>query len=344
MTVQATASRVTYAGDGSSVVFSIPFKFLANEDIRAVYLPSGGSETVWALDTDFTLTGAGSDSGGELTATTAPAVGSKLTILRSLALSQETDYVENDNFPAETHEAALDRGVMISQQLSERLDRALVLPESSTLANISVPEPEDGALLSWDGSTLSNTAVVTLDGVAVPLTVADNAIVRFDGTTGRVLQSSDLLVTDDGDIVSGGNTITLPGSSGTLPLASDIPANPASLSAEQAWTRSQYFTPQTVSSSSGALTIDFSSGGNVVFCTLTENITSITLSGTDNGGTYRIHFLQAAGLYTVNGWPGAVKWAGGEVYSSTATNGAYDTIVLDAINSVLLGSVVAGHA
>ena len=55
---------------------------------------------------------------------TAPAAGTTLVIRRNTALTQETDYVANDPFPAETHEDALDKLNMQTQELQEQLDRS----------------------------------------------------------------------------------------------------------------------------------------------------------------------------------------------------------------------------
>lgn len=76
------------------------------------------------------------------------------------------------------------------------------------------------------------------------------------------------------------------------------------------------------SSSSGAITFD-AANGNYFNTTLTENITSITLSNPAASGLVTeiyIEFLQdATGSRTVSGWPAAVKWAGGSAPTITTT-------------------------
>jgi hypothetical protein len=72
-----------------------------------------------------------------LTAIEAPASGAMLTILRNVPLTQATDYVSNDEFPAETHEQNLDKLTMITQQLQEQLDRAILLEKSTTESPIT---------------------------------------------------------------------------------------------------------------------------------------------------------------------------------------------------------------
>lgn len=79
------------------------------------------------------------------------------------------------------------------------------------------------------------------------------------------------------------------------------------------------------SSSSGAITFDIENG-NAFEVTLTENITSITISNPSDSGTYCefiIKFKQdSTGSWTVT-WPAAVKWVGGTAptITTTATTG-----------------------
>ena len=87
-----------------------------------------------------------------------------------------------------------------------------------------------------------------------------------------------------------------------------------------------------VSISSGAITIDYDVG-NAYEISLTENITSITISNWPTSGDYGeiiMKFKQdATGSRTVSGWPAAVKWPGGTAptITATATTGT-DIVVL----------------
>jgi hypothetical protein len=132
MTLSSTASRAAYAGNGSNTAFAVPFLFADNGHIVATLRSADGVETAWSETTDYTLSGAGDPAGGALAAATAPAAGETLVIRRVVPLTQETDYVENDPFPAETHEEALDLAAMRDQQLQEQLDRTLRFPITDT--------------------------------------------------------------------------------------------------------------------------------------------------------------------------------------------------------------------
>ena len=91
-------------------------------------------------------------------------------------------------------------------------------------------------------------------------------------------------------------------------------------------------TSSTPTSSSGAITFSYANG-NAFQVTLTESITSITLSTPPPSGEYGeivIKFVQdSTGSWTVGGWPSSVKWPGGTAptITTTATTGT-DLITL----------------
>jgi hypothetical protein len=65
----------------------------------------------------------------------APASGVTVLIRRNMALTQSTDYVANDPFPAATHEDALDRLTFISQQIQEEVNRSIKLSRTNTMTS-----------------------------------------------------------------------------------------------------------------------------------------------------------------------------------------------------------------
>lgn len=164
MTISTTASRISYNGNGATVAFSFPYRFLANGDLVVVLRSATGSESILLLGTHYTLSGAGSDAGGTVTMTTAPAVGERLVIYRNVAITQETDYISGDPFPAETHEQALDRLTMIDQQQQDSLDRTLRFPVSDTVSpDLPTQAVRANKLLAFDALGNPTTAVPVTD-------------------------------------------------------------------------------------------------------------------------------------------------------------------------------------
>lgn len=135
MTVQTTTLRADYTGNGSTTAFTVPFYFLDNTHVLVIRTQiSTGTATTLALTTDYNVTGAGVGTGGTVTTVVAPTSDQKISILRNVPLTQLTHYVENDPFPAASHEKALDQLTMEVQQLQEAISRAIKISQNNTIS------------------------------------------------------------------------------------------------------------------------------------------------------------------------------------------------------------------
>ena len=150
MTVSSSTAKVSYSANGTAHSFAYTFKIFADADLTVVVRSATGAETTQTLNTHYIVTNAGNSSGGNVlfkynTGTSSdahysssnhrPANGTTVVIKRVLTKTQTTDYVENDSFPAESHESALDRLTFITQGMQEELDRALKLSVTNTMTS-----------------------------------------------------------------------------------------------------------------------------------------------------------------------------------------------------------------
>ena len=175
MTVSTTSSKVSYAGNGSTTAFAVSFYFLANADLKVTLRSAAGVETVRTLGTDYSVTGAGVPSGGTVTMTVAPAAGTTLVVSRNAPLTQTVDYQPNDPFPANTHEQALDKLTMITQQIQEQVDRSAKLPITSAAdANALVADIERIADSADNVDTVANN-ISSVNTNATNITAIQNA-------------------------------------------------------------------------------------------------------------------------------------------------------------------------
>lgn len=150
MTVASTTNRIAYQGNGTTGPFAIPFKFLANTDIRVFKTMRAAPFTVTelVLTTDFTLTGAGADAGGAMTLVAAVDNTFDITILRDVDALQGLDLVPNDPFPADSLERALDKLAMCDQRFLDLLERSLSLDDGDTSGiNVTMPPVVAGSFL-----------------------------------------------------------------------------------------------------------------------------------------------------------------------------------------------------
>lgn len=156
MTIASQISKAAFAGNGSSRDFPVPFRFIGNADVEVILRDAAGTETLLAETTHYALSGAGSAEGGDCRLLAAPGPGETLVLRRAPRIVQEVDYQENDAFPAESHEAALDLLTMICQALDERIGRAPLLRVSSGTPAVALDDPAPGRSLVWspDGTAL----------------------------------------------------------------------------------------------------------------------------------------------------------------------------------------------
>lgn len=176
MTVAVASNKVLYDGNGGTTVFAFAFPILAETDLRVVLRDTAGDETVKELTTDYTVSASPWTSGGSITMVTAPASGETLLIKREVAATQLVDYRNGDAFPAETHEAALDKLTYLVQQLLEGNTRAVTLQEVTELTGLTLPDPGANTVLySPDGLTLLWGTLTTLSGspIVTPVGLSD---------------------------------------------------------------------------------------------------------------------------------------------------------------------------
>ena len=138
MTISSTTTKNSYSGNGSTTAFAYTFFIPTSSDIQVIERSSAGVETVKTEgtgSTNYSISGVGNSSGGTVTMVTAPASGTTLVLRRSTTQTQTTDYVANDPFPAETHEAALDKLTIIAQDLQEEMDRSFKVSRTNTITS-----------------------------------------------------------------------------------------------------------------------------------------------------------------------------------------------------------------
>lgn len=216
MTISSTTNKDTYSGNGSTTVFPYTFKILDDDEILVqVRTTSSGVITTKTLTTDYTVSGAGEDSGGNVTFGTAPASGTTVILLRNLDAVQETDYPEYDPFPASSHEEALDRLTMLIQKNEEVLARCLKLDPTADIDVDLNAVGGGGQLLKlntagtgFEFTTATEESISFLSGAGTGILVQD---VSLTSTLVRTLTgTANEISIADGDGVSGNPTFSLP--------------------------------------------------------------------------------------------------------------------------------------
>lgn len=111
MTVSTDIAAASFFGNDTVGPYTCGFKIYDQTHIE-VYVDG----VLKTLTTDYTVAGVGGES-FTITFTAAVSTSSAVSVVRVVPLLQLTDYIDNDEFPAETHERALDLLVMMIQQI-----------------------------------------------------------------------------------------------------------------------------------------------------------------------------------------------------------------------------------
>ena len=136
MTVSSTTKRNSYTGDGSTTTFAYSFKIFDDDDITVIVRTTAtGTESVQSKTTHYSVTGVGSASGGNVVFGSAPSSAQTVVLLRQTAQTQATDYTPNDPFPAASHEDALDKLTLMTQDQQDELDRSIKLSRTNTMTS-----------------------------------------------------------------------------------------------------------------------------------------------------------------------------------------------------------------
>jgi hypothetical protein len=209
MTIANTKSFSRYLGDGSKTAFATGFEFLSSDggDITVkVHNLTTLATDAKEISTHYTVTG-GSGAAGTVTMGTAPAKDEMLVLQRTIALTQLTDYVENEAFNATLHEDGLDKLTMIVQQLSDLADRTPQVPIWSTAsppaaaATVRVDRMFPAELLSAaDSSGTYTWEQVTPDNGANTWDTTDGG--AASGTFGRAREFEGCATASLGTIVA----------------------------------------------------------------------------------------------------------------------------------------------
>lgn len=194
MTVTTNTNKVQALGNGATTNFPYAFRIYAATDLIVTVTDlATGVDSVKVLNTDYTVTGAGSYNGGNVVFSVAPASNARVTIRREVSLTQGTDLRNQGAYYAETHEDVFDRLTMIDQQQQEALARSLTLAPTASGVSTSLPNASASTVIGWNdtGTALKNYGPV--DNTLLAVDLADSVTltkgVAMIGGAGRVVSS-----------------------------------------------------------------------------------------------------------------------------------------------------------
>lgn len=246
MTVSTTTNRTELQGNGTLTGYNAGFTILTDADIE-VYV-AGVKKN---LTSDFTVSNAGTSTPAAVAFTSGsyPSPGASLAssvsvlLVRTLTLTQPSNYQNNDIFDAETLEGSLDRATQQIQQTNNSIDRAFHfttdvtgITTSTTGLNQSVDNRKskylgfnasgnidvitsitgltysetsiaEGHILRYLGSAWINSNILALDDTKLYFGTDSNISLEYDenGNDTLSFDGGDLLIEDEHNLFFGSN-------------------------------------------------------------------------------------------------------------------------------------------
>lgn len=168
--IDDTTPRISYAVGGTpQTVFAVPFAFFEDSDLK-VYV----DEALKSLTTHYTVSGAGNEAGGSITFLSGQ-TNVDVVIVRDVPLRKTSEFPLSGPLDLETLNNELSRHIAISQQLLDRIQRTIRLPDGDPSADLVLPSLATRAnkLASWDAngefSPAAGVTDVTVSAAVEPL-------------------------------------------------------------------------------------------------------------------------------------------------------------------------------
>lgn len=172
---------ITAMGNGVTTNYTIGFTFTDNDDVQ-VWLedqsttPYTRTAIVYGSGAGkFTITGG--DPGTTVVMGTAPASTERVIIKRIMNFTQAVDYDENAAFPAADHEEAMDKSVMLLQQLNSEIGYKVGFSNTSTSSVPTFPDPVANRFIVYNNAASDLTVAPQASS---SLTSGD--ILKFNGS------------------------------------------------------------------------------------------------------------------------------------------------------------------
>lgn len=169
MTVPVQIPVTNHVGNGVTNTFPYTFRLLDAVDL--VVMVNGSPKVLGA---EYTVTGLGADSGGNVVFSTIPANLSAIALVRRVARKRDTDYQYAGDFQSNTVNEDFDRLVMMAQDTATAVESALRMPAGDPSSGL-LPDAAGRALKFFGFDASGNIALAPMtagDATALALLLA----------------------------------------------------------------------------------------------------------------------------------------------------------------------------
>lgn len=147
MTISTTSNRAQWSGNGATASFSFSFE-IGSASQAALYFTDTTGATTLVPPSSYSISGIGAPNGGTITyplSGSPIASGTTLTLVRTVALQQLVDLINQSNYFPDAVEGALDYLMMALQQIASQALHSLQVPVSENPASNALTLPGSAA-------------------------------------------------------------------------------------------------------------------------------------------------------------------------------------------------------
>jgi hypothetical protein len=238
MTVPLSAERNDYTGDGNTHVYAYSYRITSDSHLLVTVADTDGAETTLTKTTDYTVSGVGVKTGGNVTLVNNSQawltagelkVGYDITVRHVVPLTQLTDVRNQGVYYPETHEDAFDYLMWCVKQQQDEINRSIKMPETYTdetpdYAQLIEDATNSAASSASDAASSASDAASSAILSQAQVSLAADQVALAEAQVTLATEQANLAISQVNTVISGSINFIIDGSSAPIQagVAGDI--------------------------------------------------------------------------------------------------------------------------